>query len=583
MDIRDEIRARLPIDHVVARYCQLTKKGRNFVCLCPFHNDKHPSFLVSPDKGIAYCFACQTGGDIFSFVQKIENVDFPTALRTLADQAGVVLPKESSPAIKTSRDANERARECLECATQFYISKLKATPLAQEYLQKRGVTPELEAVFQIGFAPDSFSETYDHLLKAGFGKSEILNAGLGVQKDLQEGRIYDRFRNRIMFPIFDAMGKMIGFGGRTLGDQDAKYINSPEGPLYHKSNVLFGLSLAKEAIRQTKKVMLVEGYFDVVAAHKAGVKNVVAVSGTALTPEHVRTLKRYAETVMLCLDQDIAGQTAADKAFQLLAPQGVRIESIVIPAKDPDEFVQQDAAAFKALAENSAQPYLDAVLTRLSSMQDATSPQGKRRITEKLFPLLQSLPSSVELREYVRKIAVALQTVESDVTADFSGFRTQHHIPGPKQEVEIVDNTPFSAHALVLGLAILYPAQRSVLAEVIPDDDKNWGALRQAILEGDAQASANDILVSLQAETEFTQQVQVLLLFCEENFARWSESIAARELKKLCTRANKDLMVKKQMEIIEQIKLARKAGSIDDEAMLLTKYQQILKLAKMAG
>ncbi len=586
MDAKDDIRARLPIEQLVAQYCQLQKKGRNYVCLCPFHNDKKPSLLVSPDKGIAYCFACQSGGDIFSFTQRIEGVDFPTALRMLAEKTGVELPKDRArdTAPRIEKDAKERMRDCLQKASEFYQAKLRAVPAAFEYVQRRGVTEELLQTFGIGYAPDSFSETYDHLLKAGFSRSEIVGAGLGIQKELSEERIYDRFRHRIMFPIGDAQGHIIGFGGRTMGDADAKYVNSPDGPLYHKSTVLYGLFQARDAIRQSRSVLLVEGYFDVVAAHKAGVKNVVAVSGTALTEDHVRLLKRYADSVILCLDQDRAGRQAADRAFQLLSKAHTRVQSVAIPSKDPDELVQKDAALFATIVATAAVEYVEGVIEQMRTMPDILEPKGRLRITETLFPLLGAVPTSVELRSYLEKMTVAFGMRISEIEADFRAWRAGAETPSRKAEVvAIAEQTPFTRIQLCIGLAIVYPRTRPMLAELIPPDEEDWNRIRVALSTADAKVSIEDILSAAQADGALKEQVGVLTMYCEENFALWAETVAVREMKKLCTATNRELMIRKQNEIVLELKEARKSGRADEEVRLLTKYQQVLKLSKMAG
>ena len=349
MDVRDEIKARLPIEQLVGQYCQLQKKGRNFVCLCPFHNDSRPSFTVSPEKGIGYCFACNTGGDIFSFYQKIENVDFVTALKQLGEKAGVHVATAKLGNVKESKDEKERFMRCLESALSLYQSFLRASDEAMAYLTGRGVSQDLVQAFGIGYAPDSYSATYDSLLKAGFSKSEIIGCGLAIQREIGDGGAYDRFRGRIMFPIYDAQGNIAGFGGRTLKGDDAKYVNTPEGMLYHKSSLLYGLPLAKEQLRTTRSALLVEGYFDVVAAHRAGVKNVLGVCGTALTDIHAKLLKRYVDRVVLCMDQDKAGRAAAEKAFQILSRCGLQVSFLALPAKDPDEFVQKDPSALLPL------------------------------------------------------------------------------------------------------------------------------------------------------------------------------------------------------------------------------------------
>src|SRR3989344_895315 len=233
-----------------------------------------------------------------------------------------------------------------------------------EYIEKRKVPPTLATSFAIGFAPDSFDATYTHLLKKGYSRTEIMRSGLGVQKELKEERIYDRFRNRIVFPIRDTQGNLIGFGGRTLGEDDAKYINSPDGPLYNKSVALFGLSHAKEAIRREKAVILVEGYFDVLAFHRIGIENVVAVSGTALTPQHVAVLKRTAERVLLSLDRDAAGEEAARRAFLLAKAQDMDVRYLALPTgKDPDECANSAPEEMHKTADAGGVPYIEWVIS----------------------------------------------------------------------------------------------------------------------------------------------------------------------------------------------------------------------------
>ncbi len=582
MDAKDEIKMRLPIDQLVAQYCQLKKKGRSFVALCPFHNDSHPSMLVSPDKGIAYCFACQSGGDIFSFVQKIENVDFPTALKILAEKAGVELPKERfAAAPQISKDEKTRLRECLEAARSFFQSRLKAVPVANEYVAKRGVPEELIAQFGIGYAPDSFSETYDHLLKSGFSRKEIVGAGLGIQKELNEERIYDRFRHRITFPISDAQGNIIGFGGRTMGDADAKYVNSPEGILYNKSSVLFGLFQSRDAIRKSHRVVLVEGYFDAIAAHKAGIQNVVAVSGTALTEEHVRIIKRYADEVILCLDQDNAGQLAAGRAFDLLCRANLKIYSVTLPAKDPDELVQKDAGEFQRIITETAVPYIDAVIARLKTMPDIREPAGKRTMASALFPLLAAVTGSVELRAYLDKAASAFGIVTSEFAADFRSWQQKEFTP-QRQAMAVAPSASYSRFELCLGLALLYPGVRSLLSELIPVENPPLEAMRQSLITAPAMQSVEEILTGIQADAVFKERLKILALYCEETFPAWSESVAVREFKKLAVASNRDRMAEKQKEIVVGLRDARQRGRPDEEAKLLTQYNQVLKLQKMA-
>ena len=581
MDEKDEIKTRLPIDQLVAQYCQLKKKGRNFVALCPFHNDSHPSLLVSPDKGIAYCFACQSGGDIFSFVQKIEGVDFPEALKILAEKAGVKLTdRRPKTDVAVTKDIKVRFRECMEAAQAFYASKLNSTDTALKYVENRGVGPELISQFGIGYAPDSFSETYEYLLKKGFSRAEIVGAGLGIQRELKEERIYDRFRHRIMFPISDPQGGLIGFGGRTMGDADAKYVNSPESALYDKSSVLFGLFQGRDAVRSSRRAILVEGYFDAIAAHKAGVHNVVAVSGTALTEQHVKIIKRYADEVLLCLDQDNAGQLAAGRAFDLLSRAQLKIFSVTLPAKDPDELVQRDSALFSHLISQTAVPYIDAVIGRLKDMKDILEPAGKRKISEILFPLLSAVQSSVELRAYLEKAAQNFGIVESEIAADFRKFKSAEGRPLKKQPD--LPAGPYSRQELTLGLALTYPQTRPLLKELIPFAEP-LEKIRLHLIEASPEQEGGELIPKIDIGESDRERLTVTALYCEENFPMWSESLAIREMRKMISATNRELMVRKQHEIISLLKEARSGGRSDDEARLLLQYQQLLKLSRMAG
>lgn len=580
MDAKQEIKMRLPIDELVGQYCQLQRKGRNFVCVCPFHNDTHPSMLVSPDKGIAYCFACNSGGDIFSFYQKIEGVDFPQAIKDLADKAGVTLPKETFHQKGPKKDEKERLRACLEEASKFFMEQLGANVQAKEYLASRGVDDKLRDAFGIGYAPDSFNRTYEALLKAGFSRREIVDAGLAVQKDVSGDQCYDRFRHRIMFPIHDHHGHLVGFGGRALKPDDAKYVNSPEGKLYSKSSVLYGLHQAKEGIRTDHSVVLVEGYFDVVASHKAGLTNVVAVSGTAFTREHGKLLKRYAEKAILCLDQDRAGEDARHRAFQILSKEGVGVHSVALPVKDPDEMVQKDPGAYATIVRENSLPYIDALLLVLAKTAD--TPQGKKSAMETILPLLDSLGTAVEREAYVEKASEHLGISISALTEDLKRWQKGEKSHSPATESAIpIEKTPFSRGELILGLALLYPQHRDLLSEVIHQKEDETKDLFVSLTS--VKGNAQEAIKSLEIPETVREKLSILLLFCEEHFQQWSEQLARRELKKLCMAANREVLRRKQQSLIEQIKQSRAAGRKDEEIQLLTQYQQSLKLMKIAS
>lgn len=574
MDAPAEIKARLPIEELVGQYCQIQKKGRNFVSLCPFHNDTHPSFLISPDKGIAYCFACQNGGDIFTFYQQIEGVDFRGALKDLAEKTGVALPRSKDFVAGPKKDEKERMRECLQEALNFYHANLKENEKAQQYLTERKITPELIEAFGIGFAPDSFDATYTHLLKKGFSRSEILGAGLGIQKEIQQERIYDRFRNRVVFPIRDHHGNLIGFGGRTLGDDDAKYINSPDGPLYNKSVALFGMSHAKEAIRIKKALILVEGYFDVLAFHRIGIENVVAVSGTALTEQHAHVLKRYADTIILCLDNDAAGEEAARRAFLLCARQEMDVRTLVLPTgKDPDECANKEPQKMKAVCEEGGTPYLEALLSTLPERVPE-----KRSQVQLLTPLLNAIASSVEREEAIKKSA---ESLGSTVTALEDDLRREKHTQEQRNEEKKREvSSRFSSIDLLLGLLLAYPDTMPEITRMIQPDEKKAKELHTALTAFVKAEKTGPFMETLDGDTR--EYANVLQLYCEENFGTWSEALAKREIRKMTIKVSKDILLTKQKQLIGHIREARAQGKKSEEEQLLTQYNQVLKLSAMA-
>lgn len=577
MDAVADIKARLPIEELVRSYTQLTKKGKNYVGLCPFHNDTNPSFLVSPDKGICYCFPCQKGGDIFTFYQQIEHVDFPQALRDLAERAGITLP--DAPKGGPTKDEKERLRDCLDAAASLYRKRLASSP-AKDYLAKRGVTLEEIESFGLGVSPVGFTDTYDELLKAGFSRKEIVVSGLAIQKDLNEERPYDRFRNRLMFPIHDLQGRIIGFGGRTLGDDDAKYLNGAESPLYRKSTVLYGIHRALQAMRDAKKVVVVEGYFDVLACHRVGMANVVATCGTALTEEHAKLLKRYVDTVVLCLDSDAAGQAAAERGFPILSRNDLLVEAVTLGQKDPADAAQESPEMLRSLLSD-ARPYLQLVLDGVSA-SDLSSPAARRAALARILPLLESLPSATERAAWIERASVAMSTTLTALEDDLRAYerlnksKAAHAVSAPA----VGSTNPFSTLELALGLLMLYPSQRALVAELIAPDDGTAAALHDAVKNA-APGEPVD-LAALPAEAQ--EHARILLLFCEENgFSDWNDSTAAREIRRNCQNANREAIRKKLQDITKEMMAARKGGKAAEEELLRTQYQQVLKMAKIAG
>ncbi|MDE1919393.1 MAG: DNA primase [Patescibacteria group bacterium] len=406
-DTVQEIKERLGIQEVIAPYVKLTRAGKSVRGLCPFHKEKTPSFHVSPERGTWHCFGCGLGGDAFSFIEKIEGVDFKGALKILAEKAGVPLTTIYGSAGKEEASKKDRLRALMTRAEQFYAMQLPGTE-AEAYAKKRGLSRESISAWQLGYAPDAWRTLLEALAAEGFSTEELLAAGLIKEADGKPGTYYDRFRNRLMFPIHDAAGRVVAFTGRALSaDDPAKYLNSPETELYHKSEILFGMDAAKDAIRTRGFTMLVEGQMDVLLAHQAGFKNAVALSGTALSERHLTLMKRYSENLMLILDADAAGLKATARSAALALQAGLRVKAAQLPAgKDPADLVSEDPKEF-AKRVAAAKPIVDFFLGELAERE--RDPHRLLRLAESIvLPLIAAMPSPMEREHFVQAAARAL-------------------------------------------------------------------------------------------------------------------------------------------------------------------------------
>ncbi len=416
-----EIKEKLDIVDVVSSYIKLQKTGVNYRAICPFHSEKKPSFFVSPSRQLYTCFGCGRKGDIFTFVQEIEGVEFGDALRILAQRAGVTL-KRQNPKIQTAR---KELYEACELATKFFEKQLATGRLGQKakaYLLKRGIKEESIEKWRLGFSPDTWDSLLNFLSQKGFSIGQIKRAGLVLESE--KGKVYDRFRGRIMFPIFDLNSQVVGFGGRFFGKTDqeetmAKYLNIPNTLLYNKSKILYGLNRAKVPIRKEDACVLVEGYTDVIMSHQAGVENVVAVSGTALTPTHLSLLKRYSNNLISCFDMDIAGDSATKRSIDLAQSQGFNVKvAILSEGKDPADVASESPADWKK-AISQAKSILDFYFTNAFSKFDQDSPEGKRKISSMLLPVIRRIQNKIEqsywVKELARKLSVSEESVEQEL------------------------------------------------------------------------------------------------------------------------------------------------------------------------
>jgi DNA primase len=408
---REQVRARIDISEFVGRYVKLKPSGQNFKGLCPFHKEKTPSFVVSPSRGTFHCFGCGKGGDIFSFLQEMEGVEFKEALRMLAEEAGVSLgdvqrrrdtPAEQFPS-KSEMLAIHRE------AAQFYYRRIRESEQAKEYLKSRGLKAETVKEFVLGYAPRSWSALTDHAASHGTPASSLVACGLALRKGNTE-EVYDRFRARIIFTLFDMSGRPIGFAARAMeAGAEPKYLNSPETPIYHKSRALYGIHKARASIKERDQLILVEGYMDFLALYQTGVRNVVATSGTALTADHGQIVRRFAKHVVLVFDGDAAGINAAERAVFVLAPYGLDVRVLILPeGDDPDSFVRKHGPKEFEGRVATAGDGFEFVLEKAVREKKGDTPQGQIAVCDHLRPFLEAVGERILVQSCVKKTAERL-------------------------------------------------------------------------------------------------------------------------------------------------------------------------------
>ncbi len=423
----EEIKNRLNIIDVIGSYIKLTKTGANYRGVCPFHSEKKPSFFVSPSRQMFKCFGCGAGSSMFDFIMKIEGIEFGDALKILADKAGVELKKEN-PKLRTER---ERLYEICDLACSFFEKQLGNSAWgkeAKDYLLKRGIKEESIKKWRLGYSPAVWQGLSDFLVSRGYKRDEIVKAGLAVKSE-KGNNPYDRFRGRIIFPIFDLNSKIVGFGGRVFKDIDqketAKYINTPQTILYDKSNVLYGLNNAKLPVRKSNQCVLTEGYTDTIMAHQQGFENTVSVSGTALTSRHLNILKRYSDNLILAFDMDLAGDTATKRGINMAESLGFNIKVVDTykGAKDPAEIILENPDDWRQSllkARSIMDYYFDSAFANF----DKNVPDGKKEIGKIVLPAIKRIQNKIEQSYWSQKLAEKLGVKEEAVLEEMKGVKT---------------------------------------------------------------------------------------------------------------------------------------------------------------
>ena len=427
---REQIRAASDIVDIIGSYVPLKKNGANFTALCPFHKEKSPSFNVNPHKQIFHCFGCHKGGDVFTFVKDYENIGFMDAVRRLAERAKIPLEFENTPGAQESRHLKDQLLDIHEQLTtrwQNCLANETAGQLARDYLAKRGVSADAIKLFRIGAAPELWDDTVNWAKSKNFPLETVEQAGLIIKKE-ETGRHYDRFRGRLMFPICDEQGRVVGFSGRVLsGDEKtAKYVNSPETPIFTKSKIFFGLDKSKRAILDAGYAIICEGQLDLIACFTNGVQNIVAPQGTAFTDQPARIIKRYANEVVLCFDSDNAGQNAIVRSLDHLLVAELAVRVAVVPSPhDPDSFIKANGGeAFRALVEN-AEGFFDYLLKRLCIQNDVTSDKGRLAVLRGMAEALHKTGNSVLLDTHAQKTALRLGVAVDAVRKEFAKVKPQ--------------------------------------------------------------------------------------------------------------------------------------------------------------
>src|SRR5215469_124843 len=423
-NILEQIRAASDIVDVIGSYLPLKRAGANFVALCPFHKEKTPSFNVNPHRQIFHCFGCHKGGDVFSFVKEYESIDFVEAVKRLADRAKIPLEYEQGAGGQESRHLKDTLLQIHEQIAQRWHNCLlneAAGQVARDYLARRGVSAEAIKLFRLGAAPETWDDTVNWAKSKNHDLAIVEKSGLIIRKE-ETGNYYDRFRGRRMFPICDEQGRVIGFSGRVLsGDEKtAKYVNSPETPIFTKSKVFFGLDKSKRAILDAEFAVVCEGQLDLIACFMTGVQNIVAPQGTAFTDQHARILKRYVDEVVLCFDSDEAGQNAAVRSLDHLLASGLAVRVAVVPAPhDPDSFIKANGGeAFRKLIEG-AEGFFDYYLKRLCATNITSTDKGRQAVLQSMAEAVHKTNNNVLIDAFAQKTALRLGVSSDAVRAEF--------------------------------------------------------------------------------------------------------------------------------------------------------------------
>lgn len=595
MSPAEEIKAKLDIVEVIREYIQVKATGANFQALCPFHREKTPSFVISPDKQIWHCFGCGKGGDILSFVQEIEGLSFPDTLRLLAPKAGVVLKAQS----EQSSSRRGRILDCLKKATQIYQEFLEKDPQGlkmKNYLLGRGLSEETIKKWQIGYSPESWTAVLERLREYNFSEAELMAAGLLGRSE--RGRLYDRFRDRIVFPIRDVGSNVIAFTARINPDKaeqgaGAKYINSPQTDLYDKSRVLFALDQAKRAIKDRGFTIVVEGQMDAIACHQHVFTNTVASSGTALTELQLLLLKRFSSNLILSFDMDSAGQLAADRGIKEALRLDMNVKVLILPKqyKDPDECLRANPEDFKQAVIN-AKPFLEYYFNKLKEGRDLRQVRDKKAIAQAMLDMIARLSNKIEQDYWLKRLAENLEISETALRESLPEYKQQGQFTS-KQSLAKTDAALSAAipeqinradRLSELLLAILLKAPDFILycsSHLETEDlsgEKNQAFYKNLIIYYNkfAVLDYDSFCLYLQEQRDASADICArLALLGEKDYYNYDSAALKLELTKIILDLKKFSLKRRIKQLQDQLAAAEAGGEVENLNLLLTEIKNL--------
>ena len=574
----DRIQEKTDIVEVISRYVPLKKFGRNYKAPCPFHNEKTPSFIVSPEKQIYHCFGCGAGGNVFSFLMRYENLQFPEAVEMLAEKSGVVLPKNLGGKGADNGLANQLYK-INELACQFFQASLAETSAAKEYIRSRGVGEETLKKFKIGFAPDSWEALLSFFKGKSIAPAMLEKAGLVVAND--KGGHYDRFRKRLIFPIIDLKDRVIGFGARVLDSSLPKYLNSPETPIYSKGRNLYGLNFSKEDIKKSGHFMVVEGYLDFIVPYQAGITNIIATLGTALTVDQIKLLKRFANTAVMVYDPDEAGEAASLRNLDLFISEDVNVYIAELPEGfDPDSYIRKFGMEDFLKLKKASKNLFDYKLGKLTNRFNINTAHGKTSIASEMLPTIARINNAVLRSTLIKRLSERLSVDEESIKSELKKVKGDYSDRRYVAAIAEVKKHSSSAEIMVLALMMEGPDIVERVTKALSPDDFKSSSIRDVVNAIIALHKENKEITPPRLINHLSESPDAAALITEA--VGISEIIGDKEkaLNDCIAKIKKDNLEERMSLIQEAIRAAHKQKDDSKVTELVAEYNELVKMSR---